>query len=237
MRRENLLTIKNVHVNYGKKPILENIDLELNTPEIIGLVTPNGAGKTTLLRTIAGLIRPTAGKVLINGMAAAENREAYYKTLYFVESNQTLYPNLKGIDHLKYVKSTWNSPVNLEQVIQDLAISEYINVPIKKLSLGMKQHILMAMCIVSNADVILLDEPMNGLDPTSMKKISFQLTKMKNQHKVILFSSHILSNVDSISDKVLFLKNKKIEYLLDLKNEHLSSEDVYDKLYDQEELV
>ena len=229
-----MLTIKNIYVTYGEKIVLENIDIELNTSEIIGLVAPNGAGKTTLLRTIAGLIRPDSGEVFLNGLTAKKNREAYYKTLYFVESNQTLYSNLKGIDHLNYVKSIWNSTVNIEKVIKDLAIAEYINTPIKKLSLGMKQQILIAMCIVSDADIILLDEPMNGLDPSNMKNISYQLTKLKNQNKLILFSSHILSNVDNISDKVLFLKNKKIEYLLDFEKETISSESIYDLLFEQE---
>ncbi|SEL24153.1 ABC-2 type transport system ATP-binding protein [Carnobacterium iners] len=232
-----MLTIKNISVNYGKKIILEKLDFELNSSEIIGLVAPNGAGKTTLLRTIAGLIRPDSGEVFINGLTVVNNRQAYYKTLYFVESNHTLYSNLKGIDHLNYVKAIWHSSVSVEQVIKDLAIKEYVNRPIKKLSLGMKQQILIAMCIVSDADVILLDEPMNGLDPTNMKNISEQLIKLKNKQKLILFSSHILSNVDNISDKVLFLKNKKIDYLLDFEKESLSSEVVYDQLFGQESLL
>ncbi|WP_414839574.1 ABC transporter ATP-binding protein [Carnobacterium sp. TMP28] len=231
-----MLLIKNISVHYGKRIILEKLAIELNSSEIIGLVAPNGAGKTTLLRTIAGLIRPNSGEIAINGLSVATNRQAYYKSLYFVESNQTLYPNLKGIDHLNYVKAMWHSSVNVEEVIKDLAIKEYVNRPIKKLSLGMKQQILIAMCIVSDADIILLDEPMNGLDPTNMKNISEQLIKLKNKGKLILFSSHILSNVDKISDKVLFLKNKKIDYLLDFEKETLSSEVVYEQLFTREDI-
>ncbi|MCA9765883.1 MAG: ABC transporter ATP-binding protein [Carnobacterium sp.] len=231
-----MLLIKNISVHYGKRIILEKLAIELNSSEIIGLVAPNGAGKTTLLRTIAGLIRPNSGEIAINGLSVATNRQAYYKSLYFVESNQTLYPNLKGIDHLNYVKAMWHSSVDVEEVIKDLAIKKYVNRPIKKLSLGMKQQILIAMCIVSDADIILLDEPMNGLDPTNMKNISEQLIKLKNKGKLILFSSHILSNVDKISDKVLFLKNKKIDYLLDFEKETLSSEVVYEQLFTREDI-
>ncbi|MER2175491.1 MAG: ABC transporter ATP-binding protein [Carnobacterium sp.] len=229
-----MLKIDNLNVNYGKKEILDSINLEFYPSEIIGLVAPNGAGKTTLLRTVSGLIKPKSGQILIDNLSRSEDRKAYYKKIYFVESNQTLYPNLSGMDHLKYVKASWDSPVEIENVIKRLGIIEYVNRPIKKLSLGMKQHILMAMCIVSNADVILLDEPMNGLDPTSIKKISSYLKKMKQDEKTILFSSHILSNIDAITDKIIFLKDKQVAYFLDKNKENLSSEDMYEQLYNME---
>jgi len=229
-----MLKIKNVSVQYKEKMVLKDINEKFNKPEIIGLVAPNGTGKTTLLRTIAGLIQPKMGDISINGMTITEDREIYYKRMYFVENNTTLYPNLKGIDHISYVKSVWDSPINIKDVIQKLGISDYVNLPIKKLSLGMKQHILLAMCIVSNAEVILLDEPMNGLDPTSIKKISHYLKEMKENNKIIILSSHILSNIDIITDRVLFLKDCTIAYSLDMKNEDISSESIYDKLYGQE---
>lgn len=229
-----MLKIDNLNVNYGKKEILNSINLEFYPSEIIGLVAPNGAGKTTLLRTVSGLIKPKSGQISIDNLSRSEDRKAYYKKIYFVESNQTLYPNLSGTDHLKYVKASWNSPVEIESVIKELGIVDYVNRPIKKLSLGMKQHILMAMCIVSNAEVILLDEPMNGLDPTSIKKISSYLKKMKQEEKTILFSSHILSNIDAITDKIIFLKDKQVACFLDKNKESISSEDMYEQLYNME---
>lgn len=229
-----MLKIDNLSVNYGKKEILNSISLEFYPSEIIGLVAPNGAGKTTLLRTVAGLIKPKSGQVSIDNLKRSEDRKDYYKKIYFVESNQTLYPNLSGMDHLKYVKASWNSPIEIKNVITGLGIVDYVNRPIRKLSLGMKQHILMAMCIVSNANVILLDEPMNGLDPTSIKKISMYLKKMKQDKKTILFSSHILSNIDAITDKVIFLKDKQVVYSLDKNKENLSSEELYEQLYNME---
>ena len=229
-----MLKINNLGVKYGQKEILNTINLEFYPSEIIGLVAPNGAGKTTLLRTIAGLIKPNSGQVSINNLIQSKDREAFYKKIYFVESNQTLYPNLSGLDHLKYVKASWDSQVEIRNVIEELEIADYINLPIKKLSLGMKQHVLIAMCIVSNAEIILLDEPMNGLDPTSIKKISSYLKKMKQDKKTILFSSHILSNIDAITDKVIFLKDKQVGYFLDKNKDELSSEDMYDQLYNRE---
>ena len=132
------------------------------------------------------------------------------------------------------MKASWDSQVEIRNVIEELEIADYINFPVKKLSLGMKQHVLIAMCIVSNAEIILLDEPMNGLDPTSIKKISSYLKKMKQDKKTILFSSHILSNIDAITDKVIFLKDKQVGYFLDKNKDELSSEDMYDQLYNRE---
>ena len=99
----------------------------------------------------------------------------------------------------------------------------------------MKQHILLAMCIVSDADVILLDEPMNGLDPTSIRIISKYIEEMKKDDKIFIISSHILSNIDTITDKVLFLKDGNIVHSIDSKKNGESSENVYNKLYGMEE--
>ncbi|WP_208559505.1 ABC transporter ATP-binding protein [Marinilactibacillus kalidii] len=229
------MQVVNLTVKFKKKAILKNINLKITQPEIIGLVAPNGTGKTTLLRTIAGLIQPNEGSVSIEGTTVYEDRETYYKKMYYVESNHTLYSNLNGKDHLSYVKSVWKSSIDVEEVIRKLGISDYIHKPIKKLSLGMKQHILLAMCIVSDADVILLDEPMNGLDPTSMKVISKYIKEMKKNNKIFMISSHILSNIDTISDKVLFLKDGNIVCTIESQKDGESSENVYDKLYGTEE--
>ncbi|API88402.1 ABC transporter ATP-binding protein [Marinilactibacillus psychrotolerans] len=229
------MKVTNLTIKYKKKVILKNINLEITQSEIIGLVAPNGTGKTTLLRAISGLIQPQEGSVSIEGKTVHDDREAYYKKLYYVESNHTLYPNLNGMDHLSYVKSVWESSIDVEVVIRKLGISDYINKPIKKLSLGMKQHILLAMCIVSDADVILLDEPMNGLDPTSIRIISKYIEEMKKDDKIFIISSHILSNIDTITDKVLFLKDGNIVHSIDSKKNGESSENVYNKLYGMEE--
>lgn len=229
------MKVTNLTIKYKKKVILKNINLEITQSEIIGLVATNGTGKTTLLRAISGLIQPQEGSVSIEGKTVHDDREAYYKKLYYVESNHTLYPNLNGMDHLSYVKSVWESSIDVEVVIRKLGISDYINKPIKKLSLGMKQHILLAMCIVSDADVILLDEPMNGLDPTSIRIISKYIEEMKKDDKIFIISSHILSNIDTITDKVLFLKDGNIVHSIDSKKNGESSENVYNKLYGMEE--
>lgn len=229
------MKVTNLTIKYKKKVILKNINLEITQSEIIGLVAPNGTGKTTLLRAISGLIQPQEGSVSIEGKTVHDDREAYYKKLYYVESNHTLYPNLNGMDHLSYVKSVWESSIDVEVVIRKLGISDYINKPIKKLSLGMKQHILLAMCIVSDADIILLDEPMNGLDPTSIRIISKYIEEMKKDDKIFIISSHILSNIDTITDKVLFLKDGNIVHSIDSKKNGESSENVYNKLYGMEE--
>lgn len=231
-----MLTLNNVTTQYKNKIILKDISMELENSEIIGLVAPNGTGKTTLLRTISGLIKPVSGSISIDDITLSKNRIDYYKKIYFVESNSTLYPNLKGIDHLNYVKSAWNSSIDIKTIIKALDLTSYIEVPIKKLSLGMKQHILLAMCIVSNANYILLDEPMNGLDPSSIKTISSYLKQMKIEGKTIILSSHILTNIDNITDRVIFLKDKTIIHSLDMKKDKTSSEVIYDKLYGQDGL-
>ncbi|CAD5900329.1 ABC-2 type transport system ATP-binding protein [Carnobacterium maltaromaticum] len=226
-----MLKIVGLTVVYGGKEILKDLHFESIKPEIIGLVAPNGTGKTTLLKSLAGLIQPTLGRVEIQEYTIKE-REKYLKNLFFIENVDSLNMNFTPIEYLNYVKSIWHSTIDCQMILTTLKMDNYKSMKLKRLSLGMKQHVLIAMALVSDAQIILLDEPMNGLDPTSLKIVSKCLLKLKQQGKVILFSSHILLNVDAIADRTFFIKNKSISYILDYQREGKTAQIIYDELYD-----
>lgn len=206
-----MIKISNLAVSLKNNEILTNVNLSIESSNIIGVVAPNGTGKTTFLRTIAGILPPAKGKIVLNQFDFYNNRSKYLSQLFFIESSSFLYSNISVIEHLQYVKAIWNSKFDVFQVINELNMNEYKNLPVKKLSLGMKQHVLIGMYVISDVPILLLDEPMNGLDPNSLELISDLLIKMKNRGKIVIFSSHNLSNITDICDKVMFLHNQNIK--------------------------
>lgn len=225
-----MLEINNLAITLGKKVILTHTNLTFEKTRIVGLVAPNGTGKTTFLKTISGLIKHEAGCVKINGISYNNSRSSYLNQLFFLENSEFLYSNISVIDHLKYIKKMWCSSVDINEVILYLNMQSYVKFPIKKLSFGMKQHVLIAMYTVSDAPVLLFDEPMNGLDPTSLDVVSKLLEKLKkDKNKLIILSSHNLQNVTDICDDIIFMKNNNIEFVSSESSHKLKK--IYDEYY------
>jgi ABC-type multidrug transport system, ATPase component len=226
-----MLEIIKVSHSYGGEKILQDLSLSINTPQIVGLVAPNGTGKTTLLKIISKSIRIQKGKLKINEVDSGNRRE-YLKQIFFIESGTSLIPDLTVLDHLKYVKKMWKSKVCIKEVLSRLNMDSYKNKTVKKLSLGMQQHLIIAMYMVSDASVILLDEPHNGLDLTSVVLIKKIFLELKNSGKIILYSSHDLFNMENFCDQVLYMKDESI-YLSANSTENLI--EIYNQLYNVEE--
>ncbi|WP_163655398.1 ABC transporter ATP-binding protein [Listeria sp. PSOL-1] len=229
-----MLKVDNVNVSIKKTCILEGLTLHIDYGEVAGLVAPNGYGKTTLLKTIAGLTKIVSGDVFVEDVSLTKHSPFYNKNLFFFQNVESLYLNLTVLEHLEFVKKSWQSSKNIDFVIQTLKMESYKNKKVKQLSLGMKQHLLIAMAIISEASLILMDEPFNGLDPSSVKIVSHIIKQMANEKKSFLFSSHILSHIDLICSKVLFLKDKKIILVEDLLHQKFTNtEKNYNLLYEE----
>ncbi|MUO11918.1 ATP-binding cassette domain-containing protein, partial [Enterococcus faecalis] len=162
------MKVKELTVEYGNRTIIENLSMQAEFGEIIGLVAPNGTGKTTFFKAISGLIPRKNGNISLNKIDYNSRSATYLKELFFLESSKNLYDYLTPKEHLEYIKAARKSNSDIEHIFEQLKMKEYQNRTIKKLSLGMKQHVLLAMYLASDATILLLDEPFNGLDPTSV---------------------------------------------------------------------
>ncbi|HEP1570971.1 TPA: ABC transporter ATP-binding protein [Streptococcus suis] len=203
------LSIHNLCKSYGKKKILDQLNLELVEPGIWALIGPNGSGKTTLLDCIANLQTVDSGEISINGKK--HDNPNVYQTFAYLQDNRVLYPELTGLEHLRLVQTIQGLPKErIEEVIQEIGIRDYVNIPVKNYSLGMKQHLLLAIGIMNKPQVMLLDEPLNGLDPTSYIQTRKLLQKLAKNGSTIIVSSHQLNEVDQLTDQLLFLKQGKI---------------------------
>lgn len=201
---QNLLTINQLSKIYGQQKALDNINFTVGKGEIIGLVGENGAGKTTLMRILSGLIEETSGQ-LIWGKSV--------KLGAIIES-PTLYPNMTAYDNLNYLALQLGLG-NREQVILDtLDLVGLDNNPKKKVkdySLGMRQRLGIAFAILDRPEFLILDEPINGLDPVGIKEMRHIITRLRDEFQMtVLISSHILSELEMLVDRYLIMHKGRI---------------------------
>ena len=192
-----MITLNQVRLK-TREMILKDIDFTFEKGNIYGMVAINGSGKTTLFRAISQLISVNSGNII------APSSLFYYETIEWFDGN------LSGIDYLHYIKNVWNSSQNLEQEIEYWEMSDYIHLPIRKYSLGMKQRLLIAMYFMSQADCWLMDEITNGLDEYYRTKFFNRLTEIHSQ-QLIIISSHYKEELMNVCDKIVKIENCRIE--------------------------
>jgi len=202
---EMILSIKDVYKSYGKEQVLKGITFELEEPQIIALVGPNGSGKSTLLNIITNLLPADKGEVTVLGK---NNRDPnIFREISVMQDNTVLYDYLTGYDHLQFICDVQGlKKKQLLKTADRIGITSYLNKKVKNYSLGMKQHLLLAMAVVNQPKLMILDEPLNGLDPTSAIRVRELLLALREEGTTILLSSHNLAEIDRVTSSILFLK-------------------------------
>ena len=197
-----ILSIKNIDKTYGKEQVLHNISFDIEQGEICGLIGENGAGKTTLMRILLGLIRVDKGEI---------RSVSQHKIGSIIES-PALYPNLTGRQHLQYYKTRFGLKTDIVKMLELVRLPEPSwNRKVKNYSLGMKQRLSIAIALLDNPELIILDEPVNGLDPQGISDLRKMILNLRYQLGVtFLISSHILSELEFITDKYIIMKKGKI---------------------------
>lgn len=204
----NILEVKDLYKNIGKNKIIKGISFEVKDNEIIGFIGPNGSGKSTTLKCISGLYIPTSGEIKIGGHSVLKSREKALSYLGVSIEYPALYPELSGLDHLKMV-GRWKGigKEKIEKMVEYSGLNEKINVKTRKYSMGMKQRLILAISMISEPKLLILDEPTNGLDPQAIFDLRQRLIEIKKNNASILFSSHQLGEVEKIADRVIFIKD------------------------------
>lgn len=205
-RRETMnrviLSLKDIDKTYGKEQVLHNISFDIEQGEICGLIGENGAGKTTLMRILLGLIQSDKGEI---------KSVSQHKIGSIIES-PALYPNLTGRQHLQYYKTRFGLKTDIIKMLELVRLPQTSwNRKVKNYSLGMKQRLSIAIALLDNPELIILDEPVNGLDPQGISDLRKMILNLRDQFGVtFLISSHILSELEFITDKYIIMKKGKI---------------------------
>ena len=204
------LQIQNLHKHYGKVHAVNNLSLEVQPGQVFGLLGPNGSGKTTTLGIILDVIKRSGGEYRWFGEApSAESR----KKIGAILETPVFYPYLSAVDNLKIValvKGTDES--RIDTVLQTVDLHERRNDAFKTYSLGMKQRLAIASALLADPDVMILDEPTNGLDPQGIAEIRQLIVQIAQQGKTIILASHLLDEVQKVCSHFAVLKKGKLIY-------------------------
>lgn len=209
-RDKNILVCKNLCKKIGKKQILKNVSLELKQGDILGFIGPNGAGKTTTIKLILGLQKITDGSVEINGYDVTKQFEKAIEKVGTIVENPDLYMYMTGLDNLKLIANLYKNVDNnrIYEVIKLVGLENRINDKVSKYSLGMRQRLGIAQAILHKPNLLILDEPTNGLDPEGIKQLRDLLKKLaKKENMGILISSHNLLELESFCTKIAIIQN------------------------------
>ena len=210
MSDEVILKCENLHKNFRKKEILKGVSLEVCSGDILGFIGPNGAGKTTTIKLILGLQNITSGKVTINGFDIKSNFEKAIQKVGAIIENPDLYMYLSGYDNLKLIANLYQNidENRIKEVIHLVGLENRIQDKVSKYSLGMRQRLGVAQAILHKPNLLILDEPTNGLDPEGIRDLRNLLTNLAQKEKMgILISSHNLAELESFCNKVCIIKN------------------------------
>ena len=214
-----VLKCENLHKSFRKKEILKNVSFEVCSGDILGFIGPNGAGKTTTIKLILGLQKIDSGKVIINGYDIQKDFEKAIAKVGAIIENPDLYMYMSGYDNLKLISNLYPNVdlKRIEEVIDLVGLRNRIDDKVSKYSLGMRQRLGVAQAILHKPNLLILDEPTNGLDPEGIKDLRELLIRLaKEEGMGILISSHNLAELESFCNKVSIIKNGSIMETSDL---------------------
>ncbi len=206
---EYALSASNITKTYNGRAVLNELSINIARGDIYGLLGQNGSGKTTFLRIIAGLIRDHGGAFQVFGKSISD--ENCLKKVSFLIEAPCLYDNLNAFQNLKLICDLREQQYNIiDGLLLDAGLNEYKKVKIKNYSLGMKQRLAMAMALVGAPGFLVLDEPMNGLDPTGVYELRELILRLNRQGVTVLITSHILSELSQLANRYGIIHNGQI---------------------------
>ncbi len=211
----SLIEIQNFSKSYGTFMAVNDISMEIRKGDIVGFVGKNGAGKTTTIRSMMNFISPTKGKITINGMDSVKDSKKIKHALGYMSGDCLFYENATGLELFKLCLKISNEKTDRIQELADYFELD-LHKRISQLSLGNRKKVSIIQAVLKNNEILVLDEPTNGLDPLMQRKFFDLILKQKEKGVTVFLSSHNLNEIEKYCDKVIILKDGKIVNSLDM---------------------
>lgn len=207
---KNILETKELCKNFKKQKVNNRISMVVKENSIYGLLGPNGAGKSTLLKMITGMIKPTSGEIIFDGKSIERKELVYIGSLI---ENAPIYENLSAKENLKVRTLMYDLPDSrIEEVLKIVNLTDTGKKRAGNFSMGMKQRLGIAIALLNNPKLLILDEPTNGLDPIGINDLRELIKKFPKQGITVIISSHILSEIEQTADHIGIIVNGKLMY-------------------------
>lgn len=200
---------------YGSVLAVQSIDFSLEPGQVLGYLGPNGSGKSTTVKMLIGLLEPTQGQVLFRGKNIQDDLVGYRKHLGYVPEEANLYPYLTGYEYLELIgtlrgMATTRMKEKIESLLELFSLFPHRHIALTSYSKGMRQRILLISALLDNPDVLILDEPLSGLDVTSALIFKYLIQSLSARGKTIFYCSHILEVVEKVCSRLLILRRGQV---------------------------
>ena len=207
---EPIIHIRNLEKSYGSKQVLKGINLEVYAGQVLGYIGPNGAGKSTTVKILCGLLSDYEGEVKVKGYDLKTDALKVKAMIGYVPELAELYDVLTPLEFLKLMGSLYNLDENvcvnrIERMMAAFDLDQQLNQRMETFSKGMKQKVLIASGLLHNPDIIILDEPLSGLDANSVIIIKDLISKLAKEGKTIFYCSHMMDVVEKVSDRIILI--------------------------------
>jgi ABC-2 type transport system ATP-binding protein len=210
-----MIALKNVSKSYGDVLALDEITLQVKGGEIYGLIGPNGAGKTTTIKLLVGLLRPSSGQAFVNGFDVQRDALAAKKELGYIPDEPFLYGRLTPFELMDFKGSLHNMTrkdleSRKEELLQLVGLFDHRHDLIESFSLGMRQRLAISVALLPDPSIIVVDEPLVGLDPAGMRRVKEIFVELARRGRTVFISTHMLHVVEEIADRVGVLNKGKL---------------------------
>lgn len=212
----SIIKVDNLTKLYSNKHGVKNININVNEGEIFGLIGPNGAGKSTIIRTMLNLLHPTSGSIIIKGLDSKNDYADILKNVGYLPGELHYYDNMRAINILKYSEKFYGKDCSAKRDELAKLLDFDLYMKVNKLSLGNKKKLGIIDAMQHEPELLILDEPTSGLDPLMQRKFFDVLEAFKRDGKTIVFSSHVLSEVQKVCDRVAIIKDGELVEIEDI---------------------
>ncbi|AFI29810.1 ABC transporter ATP-binding protein [Bacillus stercoris] len=234
------ITVQNLNKSYEDHQVIKGISFDLRKGEVFGLLGPNGAGKTTILESIIGLRKPSGGEVSVMGYNPLKQPEKIRPFIGVQPQETTLFPYLKVGETLKLFSSLYNKSRSPEEILKLVGLEDMMNKPTRKLSGGQRKRLLISIALISDPDILFLDEPTASLDPHSRRQIWDIIQSLKENGKSVFLTTHSMEEAYTQCDRTAILNNGKFAALgtpVDLIQTHCPQQRLFLKYTDQKKVA
>lgn len=209
-----MIEVKNLCFSYTDKAFIENINFEVRKGEIMGFLGPSGAGKSTLQKILTGILTSYSGNATIKGMEIKNHKKDFYEDIGVDFEFSSLYEKFSAIDNLKYFSSLYRkTPLDIDMLLDKVGLSNDGNKKVSEYSKGMKSRLNFIKALIHKPEIIFLDEPTNGLDPTNARLMKNIIKSLKSEGKTIILTTHNMMDATELCDNVAFIVEGKIKAL------------------------
>jgi len=227
MTTQPIVQLQNLSKTIGGKQMIQQLNIDLYPGQITGFLGPNGAGKTTTIRMMTGLMNPTEGKVIIDGLSLQDNYEEAIGKVGVIVENPEMYKFMTGYKNLLHFARMHKNVTKerIQEVVRQVGLENRIHEKVSTYSLGMRQRLGLAQALLHRPKFLILDEPTNGLDPAGIREFRMYLRKIATEDGVSVFvSSHLLSEIELMCDRVAVIQNGK---LIDIRDINVETSSFY----------